>query len=155
MLGNNDWRTNAKHEFEQDFYKWMNTSVFGKTMENVKHIIDWRLTTDPNMAVKQFWMLNFKTAKFLEGVYMIEQYKTNVRMSKPIYVGCASLDLSTLTTLEFQYNVIENIFKINTLCLVEILIVLFIILNILIFMNGWKNTGNNLIIRLYTRRYAI
>ena len=51
-------------------------------------------------------MLNFKTAKYLEGLYMIAKYKTKVVMSKPTYVGCASLDLSKLTTLEFHYNVI-------------------------------------------------
>ena len=31
-------------------------------------------------------------------------------MSKPIYVGCASLDLSNLTMLEFHDNVIEQHF---------------------------------------------
>jgi hypothetical protein len=64
----------------------MNNSVFGKTMENVKNIIDLRLTTDPKMAVKQFSTLNFKTAKYIDGLYMIEKYKTKVVMSKPIYV---------------------------------------------------------------------
>ena len=37
-------------------------------MENVeKTRIDLRLTTDPKMAVKQFSMLNSKTAKYLHG----------------------------------------------------------------------------------------
>ena len=76
---------------------------------------------------------------------MIEKYKTKVVKSKPIYVGCAMLDFSKLTMLEFHYNVIENILKINTLCLMETLIALFIILNILIFMNGYKRTVNILI----------
>ena len=30
------------------------TSGFGKTMDNVNHRIDSRLTTDPKLAVKQF-----------------------------------------------------------------------------------------------------
>ena len=81
-------------------------------------------------------MLNFKTAKYLEGLYMIEKYKTKVVMSQPIYVGCAILDLPKLTMLEFHYNVIENILKMNIQCLRVILIVLFIIFNIQIFMNG-------------------
>ena len=54
--------------------------------------IDLRLTTDPKLAVKQFSMLTSKTAKYLHASYMIEKYKTQVVMSKPIYVGCASLD---------------------------------------------------------------
>ena len=56
-------------------------------------------------------------------------------MSKPMYVGCASLDLSNLTILEFHYNGIETI-KIHIQCLIVILIVLFIVLSIQIFMNG-------------------
>ena len=42
---------------------------------------------------------------------MIEKYKAKVAMSKPIYVGCAILDLSKLTMLEFHYNIIEKHFK--------------------------------------------
>ena len=56
-------------------------------------------------------------------------------MSKPIDVGCASLDSSNLTMLEFHYNVIENIFNINILYLMVILIALYAILNIQIFVN--------------------
>ena len=91
----------------------MNNSVFGKTTEHVKHRLDLRLTTDHKLAVKQCSMLNFKNAKYLNGFYMIEKYKTNVVMSKPIYVGCASLALSNLTMLQVQYNVIEQQFKNN------------------------------------------
>ena len=42
---------------------------------------------------------------------MIEKYKAKVAMSKPIYVGCAILDLSKLTMLQFHYTVIEKHFK--------------------------------------------
>ena len=89
----------------------MNNSVFGKTTENVQNRIDLILTTDPNMAIKQFSMLKLKYDKYLEGWYIIENHKTKVVLSKPIYVGCAVLDFSKLTMLEFQYNVIEQHFK--------------------------------------------
>ena len=89
----------------------MNYSVFGKTMENVKHRIDLILTTDTKMPIQHFSMLNFITAKNLKGLCMIEKYNTKVVMSKPIYVGCAILDLLKLTMLKFHYNVIEKHFK--------------------------------------------
>ena len=73
ILSSNDLRTNAKHEFEKDCLNLVNNSVFGTTMEHVKHRIDLRLTTDPKLEVKQFSMLNFKTANYADGFYMIEQ----------------------------------------------------------------------------------
>ena len=52
-----------------------------------------------------------KNARYIDGVYMVEFYKDEILYNKPIYVGCSSLDLSTLTMMKFHYDVIHKNFE--------------------------------------------
>jgi hypothetical protein len=108
---NTEMRKKAKNEFEKDFYKLMNNSVFGKTMENVRNRMQLHLTADDNNAEKWFSKANFKNCTEAFGLYMIELYKEKVCLDKPIYVGTTILDLSKLLMMRFHYDVIERHFK--------------------------------------------
>jgi hypothetical protein len=108
--GNNALRTVAKNEFEKDFFKLMNNAVFGKTMQNVRNQMNLHLTTDHKNAIKWFSKVNFKKNTHANGLYLIETYQERRVYDKPVYVGCAILDLSKLKMLEFHYDVIDKQF---------------------------------------------
>jgi hypothetical protein len=108
--GNNKLRTKAKNDFEKDFFKLMNNAVFGKTMQNVRNQMNLHLTTDSKNAIKWFSKCSFKNNTYANGLYLIETHKEKIVYDKPVYVGCAILDLSKLKMLEFHYNVIDKQF---------------------------------------------
>ena len=102
-------RTDAKSDFEKDFFKLMNNAVFGKTMENVrKHRYIKLVTTDKRrnqLALEP----NYHTAKyFTEKLMAIEIKKTKVKMNKSIYLGMPILDISKTLMYEFWYDYIKS-----------------------------------------------
>ena len=56
---NTDLRTKGTTDFEKDFFKLMNNSVFGKTMENIRNRVDVRLVTNEKELEKLVKKPNF------------------------------------------------------------------------------------------------
>ena len=85
---NTKYRKEAKNEFEKDFFKLMNNSVFGKTMENVRKHRDNKLVTTDEKRRKLVSEPNYHTTKrFSKNLLAMEMKKTKVKMNKPIYIG--------------------------------------------------------------------
>ena len=98
-------RTAARNDFEKDFYKLMNNSVFGKTMENIRRHRDIRLVNNKEKYLQTVMKPNFKSGTLLGPDLMgCEMGKVKVVMNKPVYLGQAILDLSKLIMYEFHYD---------------------------------------------------
>ena len=102
-------RANAKNDFEKDFFKLMNNSCFGKTMESVRNRKNISLATNAKQLRKHVNSNNYRSHKiFDENLVMIEMQKSNVYLNKPIFLGQAVLDLSKMHMYNFHYNHIKK-----------------------------------------------
>ena len=106
---NTNKRKNAKNAFEKDFFKLMNNSVFGKTMENLRKRVDVRLVTDKNKFVKMVSKPSYVSSKiFNENFVAVHKIKERLKLNRPAYVGMCILDLSKALLYDFHYGYIKN-----------------------------------------------
>ena len=105
---NTKLRTEAKNDFEKDFFKLMNNAVFGKTMENVRKHRDIKLVTTDKRRNQLASEPNYHTTKyFSENLIAIEMKKVKLKMNKPIYLVMSILDISKTLMYEFWYDYVK------------------------------------------------
>ena len=106
---NTQKRTQAKNSFEKDFFKLMNNSVFGKTMENVRKRVDVKLITDEKKLSKMASKPTYVSSKiFNENLVAVHKIKESLTLNRPAYVGMCILDLSKTLMYDFHYNYIKE-----------------------------------------------
>ena len=104
-------RTVAKNEFEKHFYKLMNNSVFGKTMEDVRNrsslqVVNGRETKD---LIRLTSKPNYKSSFIYEDSDLVSRRmgKTTVQLNKPKDLGQTILDVSKVLMYEFHYDYVK------------------------------------------------
>ena len=107
---NTELITQAKNEFEKDFFKLMNNSVFGKTMENIDNCVHIRLVCDELKAIKHIAKPNYERLTiFDENVIAIHMKKTKVCYNKPIFAWeCLYLIYLKNLMYGFHYSYIKS-----------------------------------------------
>ena len=109
---NTDLRTKAKNEFEKDFFKLMNNSVFGKIMENIQKHVDVRLITTKKEALKLSRKPNYeRNTIFDEKLIAVHMKRTKLFYNKPVYLGMCILDLSKTLMFQHHYDYIKPMYK--------------------------------------------
>ena len=102
---NTNLRAKADNEFEKDFFKLMNNSVFGKTMENIRSRVDIRLVNDERIDKKLAAKPNFKRNIFDENLVAIHMKKKD-SFQQARLLGDVYLDLSKTLMHNFHYEYI-------------------------------------------------
>ena len=106
---NTELRKCASNNYEKDFFKLMNNSVFGKTIENIRKRQNIHLIDNRKKAVKLSSKPNFdRCTIFDRNLIAVHMKNTEVYFNKPVYVGQAILDLSKTLMFNFHYNYIRK-----------------------------------------------
>ena len=118
---NTELRKQAKNDFEKDFFKLINNTVFGKTMENVWKHIDIKFVTTNKRRNQLVSEPNYHTTKyFSEDLLAIEMKKIKVKMNKPVYLGMFILEINKTLMYEFWYDYIKPKYQNNAkLCYMD------------------------------------
>ena len=91
---NTELRKQAKNDFEKDFFKLINNTVFGKTMENVWKHRDIKFVTTNERRNQLVSEPNYHTTKYFSEDLAIEMKKIKVKMNKPVYLGMSILEIN-------------------------------------------------------------
>ena len=106
---NTKLRKDAENEFEKDFFKLINNSVFGKTMENIRNHKDMKLVASDKKYLKYVMKPNFKNGHpFSKHLFAVEMGKTEIKMNKLVCLGQTILDLSKTLMYKFHYDYMRN-----------------------------------------------
>ena len=106
---NSERRALARNSFEKDYYKLKNNSLFGKTMEDVRKRIDYKLVTDVHRFQSLVRNPLFHDRDIIsEDIVGVRMMKNKVVLGKPIYVGQAVLDYSKLEMYRLYYETLSE-----------------------------------------------
>jgi len=105
---NTNLRINSRSEFEKNFFKLMNNSIYGKTIENVMKRQNIKFITEKKKALKYISKINFKRETiFTKNLVAIHMNKERILFNKPIYLGFTILQMSKFIMYEFAYEYIK------------------------------------------------
>ena len=107
---NTELRKKATSDFEKNFFKLMNNSVFGKTMANLRNRAIVKLVrADEHRKLQSLLSdpLYAQHSIFGESLAGIQMHKDHILMNRPVYTGMCVLELSKTFMYDFYYNHLE------------------------------------------------
>ena len=92
---NTEKRKNVTNKLEKTFFKLIISSVYGKTMENLRRRISVTIVNNEKDFLKHVSKLTYVSRKIFSKNYVaIHEIKPVLKLKKPIYVGFTVLESS-------------------------------------------------------------
>ena len=108
---NTNLRKNASSKFEENLFKLMNNSFFGKTCEDVRKYRDVKIAMTEKRVRKLVARPTVKQWKiYEENLAAFQLKRSTVELNKPRYIGMCILDISKIVMYDFHYNYIMEKF---------------------------------------------
>lgn len=106
---NSEKRQATDNEFVKDFYKLKNNSLYGKTVENKRRRLQFKLANTPDLFIKYSSMAAFNSyVRFNENLLGCHLLKEHIILDKPIFIGQACLDIAKLIMYELYYDKLKR-----------------------------------------------
>ena len=106
---NTKQRQLAKNNFEKNFFKLMNNSVFGKTIENLRNRVTVELVHNDTRFLKLVAKPHIHSfQRFNDDLVAVKLKMRSIKMNRPNYAGMVILDYAKFLMYDFYYNVIKN-----------------------------------------------
>lgn len=104
-------RQASKTKFEQDQFKKVANSTYGKTIQNVRNYLIVKLHVKPKSLLKAVANPTFKSFSILdENLVQTNHFTPVILHDKPIFIGFTILELSKEFMYDFYYNkMVKNI----------------------------------------------
>ena len=98
-------RTEAKNDFEKDFFKLMNNAVYVKTLENMGNHAKMRVITDGDKMERYIRNPDFYGSILLnDDVAIVTESVKIAKLKTPVFIGGTVLDNSKHLMYDFTYR---------------------------------------------------
>ena len=106
---NTQKRMVATNEADKRLFKLLNNAVYGKTMENIRKRMKIRIIKTSKDFLKYASRPTYIShIIFGKNVVAIHEKPEELKLNKPIYVGCTVLELSKLAMYKFYYDFLKQ-----------------------------------------------
>ena len=113
---NTEKKKNSNDEFNKNLYKLINSSKYGKSIENIRKRINVKLVKDKRRYLKIVNKPSFVSQKIIDKNFVaVHCSKKVLTLNKPIYIEFCILELSKLLMYRFRYDYVLKTFDVKLL----------------------------------------